>query len=190
MRGRTKLVVLVVLVALLAALMGYNLFVAPARRKKAVKAKAEAVDKNTLTAADTDALSDLPGSEDLGDLAAWVAAEAMRVPPVEPLGRFGRPQMQMAATPKPPPGQEDEPDKPDKPVQPQAPPEPAVKVGPPPKLDGILLVSGQRVALIAGGAYRAGQQVGDTGYRIGKITASTAQVFDIQGNERVLNLLQ
>jgi len=175
MNDRTKQLALIVLIVVLVAIMAYRLLAKPKPKPKASRRPAEETQVEAAVAK-----ADLPSGEQLSELARWTATEAMGIARVEPEGRFGLPvEKQLAIVP------------------PKPSPKPAARrtrrkavAAQPPRLDGIIMIGGRRAAVIDGQAYRAGQEVGETGYRIGKIGAGSVQFIDVQGKTFTLNLLQ
>ncbi len=166
MTERNKYILLGVLFAMFGIVIVVQVVLGPKRgRKRLVEHSDEALVLAQVP---------LPDDNRLACLAAWLSASAH--PPLETRGRFGVPQPREGIPFVPgsglgiiqAPGRE--------------PP------APPPVLDAVIWIDGEHSVVIGGEIYRAGQAVGATGYRIGKVTLNTVEVIDNQGKSHVLEL--
>ena len=174
MNERTKVVVLIALVVVLAAAMFFT-FVRPGKRR-AVETrgrKAKQAEKVTVR-------SSLPTPEEFEEVAEWLAPgrAGVQAATTEARSAFGLPELALGGTN----AQETRPT----PVVPPTSP----FVTKPPKLQGIFSIGGQPVALIDGQSYGVGQAIGNTRFKVVEIESSAVTLRSSRGDEIILDLLQ
>ena len=175
MNERTKLVVLIVLVVVLAAAMVFAFVTRPGKRQAT-----ERRERKAKAAAEATVPRSLPTPEEFEEVAEWLAPRRVGIQAATTEGRsaFGLAGFALGDTNA------------EETRTAAVVPLTSPFVMNPPKLQGIFSIGGRPVALIDGQSYRAGQTIGNTRFKVAEIKSSTVTLRSSRGDEIILDLLR